>query len=223
MSHSTWILLLYTLWLPASLLSQPALVSDSASNQVDTVHTGMAVFGKVLGIHGADTLAVQGDLILVEAEIVGEGTLSLCASQPQRITARKSSVQHLHIDNPTKVTVQGELTIQKSLVVESGVVDSRMAKFVLSDSCCLHIQAGGHVLWQETPLLVKQAKDVPQTRLNSLSNWATVWQELIRCKTALLPTSIQFAHQPFKWLHKARIPLSPPPESRNKAAIVSRA
>lgn len=223
MSYSGWILFLYTLWLPASLLAQPVLVSGSVENQVDTVHMGMAVFGKVLGIHGIDTLALQGDLILVEAEIVGSGILSLCGRRPQRIIAKKSSVQNLHIANPTKVIVQGDLSIQKSLVIEKGVFDSRMANLMLSNRCRFQISKEGQILWQKNRLLVKQASTVPQSRPVFSITWVTVNQDITNWERGQLLTSIQFTHQPFRWSQQEYTPPSPPPEPSNKTASISRA
>jgi hypothetical protein len=222
MSFSRWLLLAGIVWLPGSLLAQSGLMPTEAGGRTDTVRVGMGVFGNVLGIHGADTLALQGDLVLVEAEVVGEGVLSLCANRPQKIMAQKSSIQNLYVANPTKVIVQGDLIIRKSLVIENGVLDSRMATLMLADTCRFRVGNGAQILWPKNTLLVKQASTIPDSRPDPPTAWEATWQEVTSWKRGRFSAAIQLSDQLNGWVPEEITPPSPPPEPVNKGAFVGR-
>ncbi|GAB3741769.1 hypothetical protein GCM10028816_50700 [Spirosoma lituiforme] len=82
---------------------------------------GLGVFGQSLGIHGGDSLGVYGDLVLVHAEVVGEGVLVLKSRHPQHIVSNHSTLSNLALKNPTRVDLQGELRVKQSLTVDQGV------------------------------------------------------------------------------------------------------
>lgn len=107
---------------------------------------GLGVFGSVLGLHGSDTLTVRGDLVLDRADVVGDGVLSMQGKKPARLVARHSRLAHLHIRAEKGVTLQGDLRIERSLTIETGILDVRTATMILGTQAQLRLLPTGKLL-----------------------------------------------------------------------------
>ena len=107
---------------------------------------GLGVFGDMTIHDGAP--GVWGTLVLDRVQV--RGKLTLADHIPQRIIARLSRVEHLLVTNPTRVTLQGDLTIDGALRVKRGVFDARLANLVFSDSAKRVVGPGGRLLLQST-------------------------------------------------------------------------
>lgn len=119
-----------------------AVVANTApGNHPEQV--GMAVWGNALGIHTNDTLLARGDLFLFDAHIQGNGALLLTDTTSRRITAYRSSLSHLIIDNTETVVLHGSLHLRCGLTVARGIFDTRTADFSLADSAFVHLLPQG--------------------------------------------------------------------------------
>ncbi|PRY27022.1 hypothetical protein CLV58_13524 [Spirosoma oryzae] len=154
------------LWLAVSVPvdGQAPLERTTDAQRMDTSRTsqlrGLGIFGKALGIHGQDSLLVAGDLVLDRAEVVGEGVLLLKSRAPQQLIARHSTLINLAIDNPTQVTLRGDLRVKQSLTVKEGTLIDRDGNLTLDPTCQTTLLAGGQL---RTGPIVRPA--VPLTRL----------------------------------------------------------
>lgn len=124
---------------------------------------GMGVFGTALGIHGRDSLMVAGDLVLDHADVVGEGVLVLKSKQPKRLIARNSTLTNLAIDNPTRVTLQGDLRITGHLTIKAGTFATDEGTLMLTPTCQTKLLVGGQL---KTGLIVRSALPVSRLAIN---------------------------------------------------------
>ncbi|GAB3958107.1 hypothetical protein GCM10028805_51900 [Spirosoma harenae] len=138
-------------WLAWLWLSLPLTVwAQQPAEHLTAKQTGVGVFGAVMGIHG-DTMGVWGDVVLDSANVVGEGQLSLRGRSttepvaPQRIVAKHAQVQHLHLANPGKTMLLGDLRVEKSLTVETGVFDVSAGKLEQGATCQIRLLRGAQL------------------------------------------------------------------------------
>ena len=131
----------YIALLAGFMLFTYQLFGDTAAVQPIT-SSGLGVWNDVLYIHTADTLTMQGNLHLFQAEINGSGTLLMKDARPCYLLAEKSSLTNLLIDNTDTVTLIGELFIKASLTILHGVLDTRNAHLFLADTAQVKIEFG---------------------------------------------------------------------------------
>ncbi len=136
------------MWIAVSLpvdgqtLTQGEQTADTSRGQMPV---GMGVFGPVLGIHGHDSLMVAGDLVLDHADVVGAGALVLKSRQPRRLQSTTSTLTNLVIDNPTQVTLAGDLRVTGHLTVKEGTFVTNNGILTLTPACQTQLLAGGQL------------------------------------------------------------------------------
>jgi hypothetical protein len=101
-------------------------------------------------------VGVRGDLHLQEAAIRGQGQLLLIDTLPQNIYAHQSSINQLTIDNPSLVSLEGQLTITGRLNLQAGTFDTRNALLQLADTAQLLITGQARLL-EDTPSQLQSA------------------------------------------------------------------
>lgn len=142
-----WIALWIAVSLPADGQTLPlaSSVAQPADTSREQVPLGMGVFGAVLGIHSSDSLIVMGDLMLDHANVVGEGVLVLKGRQPRRLMSTNSILTNLAIDNPTQVTLEGDLRVTKHLTVKGGTFAADNGTLTVTPVCQTQLLAGGRL------------------------------------------------------------------------------
>ncbi len=139
------------LWLVVSVpvdgqvIPQAPTAVATADTSREQVSLGMGVFGTVLGIHGSDSLMVAGDLVLDHADVVGAGALVLKSRQPRRLMSTHSTLTNLVIDNPTQVTLAGDLRVTEHLMVKGGTLVADNGILTLAPACQMQLLAGGQL------------------------------------------------------------------------------
>lgn len=109
-----------------SLLPQGTYATSTPTDQP----LGVGIFGPVFIQN--DTLALWGDLVLEHAQMQGAGVLTLIETKPQRVVSHQSRIDNLALLNPTRVTLHGNLVIEKTLTIDQqGVFDGQWAKLTL--------------------------------------------------------------------------------------------
>lgn len=99
-------------------------------------------------------IALKGDLVLEKGKILGRGTLLLKNDTPQEITCHQGYIENLSIDNPTKITLDGNLKIGDMLVVKSGIFDISEGKLVINPNN-IELLLGGSILKNKSPQFEK--------------------------------------------------------------------
>lgn len=185
----------------------------SAPTRAQTVRSGLGVFGNGFGIHGTDTLTVWGDLVLEGTEVVGEGTLKLRGHRSAQLVAHRSTVQKLHVANPTRVTLHGDLRVTQRLTVEEGSLDTRPGALILPNTCTVVISKADKLLVHTNVLIAfaqpRQLQQGPQ-QLDADSAPVMIWpgrRRDIKCTLIVLTKEVlrteQYTEQP-----------TPPPEGQ---------
>lgn len=198
-----WLLAATTVW---------ALPQSDLPGKAAPGGPGVGVFGPALGIHGTHSLVVWNDLILDQATVVGAGALVLRGSHTQHVLAKHSRVNHLQLDNPGRVVLQGELVVEKSLVVQQGTFDTRTAQLILGDTCRLRLGPGAKLLRQPQLTAVEELWGLPKRTDNTATYWAILTEPVARI-------AIQEEQGPQASIsytdglcHDQNKPVSPPPE-----------
>jgi hypothetical protein len=119
---------------------------DSAAQATSSAASGLYVKNNALGTFGDKALTVFGDVYLDNADIQGTGALTLASDKPQKIVAHNSKINNLVIDNPTVVTLEGQLLIRQKLTVSNGVFDTRNALLEFADTAQIRLEAKGRIL-----------------------------------------------------------------------------
>lgn len=157
------------LWIAVSLpvdgqtLTQTPVGIQTVDTSREQGLLGMGVFGPVLGIHGADSLLVAGDLVLDHASVVGEGVLVLKSQQPKRLISTNSTLTNLAIDNPAQVTLEGDLQVTQHLTVREGTFATDNGSLMLAPACQTQLLAGGQL---KTGPTVQPALPVARLAIN---------------------------------------------------------
>ena len=111
---------------------------------VGPAKSGIGIFD-TLFIAGNASLHVHGDMYLKQAHVLGKGSLVITGESQSRIVSDHSEVNNLEISTRSKVNLEGELAVNQSLTVQSGVFDISGGKLDVADSATVHLQNGGQI------------------------------------------------------------------------------
>ncbi|REA60953.1 hypothetical protein DSL64_13745 [Dyadobacter luteus] len=105
---------------------------------------GIGIFDTLFVANGS--LAVHGDIHLVDAHVLGQGSLVMRAESSAKIVSQRSEVNNLVVVMPGRVQLEGELVIRQSLSLQSGILDVSAGALILSDSAALQLKHGASIL-----------------------------------------------------------------------------
>jgi len=123
--------------------------------------TGVMIRGPI-NISSGAMFTTFNDLFLQNAEVSGSGELRLKANHPQKIHAFRSTIACLTLDNPTQVSLTGDLKIENKLSVKNGVFDVRQGKLKLKEDAKVELMNGATILHREHGVL---SQNIPSKRL----------------------------------------------------------
>jgi hypothetical protein len=119
-------------------LSQLCLGAKSSAKN------GVGIFD-TLFIASNTSLNIQGDVYLKHAHVLGKGTLAVQGESRGKIVSDHSEVNNLKVTTHSKVRLEGELTVNHSLTVQSGIFDLSAGKLDVSDSTEVKILNGAEI------------------------------------------------------------------------------
>jgi hypothetical protein len=143
-------------------LISPLAYGEGALPVVVDNNEGLCIKGQ-MGIMEGGTLSTFSNLYLDNASIKGPGTFIITGEAPQTILAKNSDINNLTIDNPTTVSLVGDLTINTSLVVNRGVFDASKGHLIMADSVNINLLNGSKIINSPSNIL-------PDITQNSLQN-----------------------------------------------------
>lgn len=153
-------------------------ISDIGFAQEDTCRkspsdaSGVYIVGKI-GIFNNETLAVFSPVIILnKTEQIGSGTLLIKSAHPQKINSTNATLNNLVIDNPSVVTLKGNLHINHSLTLKDVTFDISDGTLNLDPTATVTLINKGHLKYDNSVLGKKAIKhravlDTEFTYLNS--------------------------------------------------------
>jgi hypothetical protein len=143
------------------LIGQLAYSKD-ALPIVAGINEGLYIKGQ-MGIMEGGTLASYNYLYLDNASVKGAGSFIITSEAPQTILAKNSDIDNLAIDNPTTVSLVGDLTINNSLAINRGVFDASKGHLIMADSVNINLLNGAKIINRPSNIL-------PDITHNNLQN-----------------------------------------------------
>lgn len=177
--------------------------------------TGLAIWNAVFCIHNNDTLALYGDLHLLDANVQGSGTLALIADTLQNIFAHNSRLSNLLISNRDTVVLHGELQVENSLVINQGVFDARSGKLILSDTIFIWVHPSAQWLRTQADVWLALGFAFPPPS-NNTPPPCTVICYTDNCLTRLLPPCFLMPPGPIDAMLLAGWARNPDPPPRGR-------
>lgn len=116
---------------------------------------GLYVSNTKIYISEKATLTVAEDLVIDNSKILGDGEVIMKSKKPQKINCKNASISKIIIDNPTKITLTGNLNITKKLTVKHGILDITQGNLII-DSSNVHLLFGASI-YNHKNLEVKDA------------------------------------------------------------------
>lgn len=103
--------------------------------------TGISIFD-TLFIANNTSLSIHGNVYLNQAHVLGKGNLVVQGESQSKIISDYSEVNNLEIITHGIVSLEGELTVNHSLSVQSGILDLSAGKLDVSDSTEIQLLNG---------------------------------------------------------------------------------
>jgi len=119
-------------------------VSLAGMGAAGPAKSGIGIFD-TLFIAGNASLRVHGDVYLTQAHVLGKGSLVITGESQSKIVSDHSEVNNLKISTNSKVNLEGELAVNQSLTVRSGLFDISAGKLDVSDSAKVYLQNRGRI------------------------------------------------------------------------------
>jgi hypothetical protein len=121
------------------------VVAQLCLGEAGTAKTGIGIFD-TLFIAENGTLRIHGNVYLKQAHVLGEGRLLVQGESQSKIVADHSEVNNLEITTHTTISLEGELAVNQSLTVQSGIFDISAGKLYVSDSTAIQLNNRGSIL-----------------------------------------------------------------------------
>jgi hypothetical protein len=121
------------------------VVPQLCLGEAGTVKTGIGVFD-TLFIAESGTLRIHGDVYLAQAHVLGKGRMVIGGDSRSEIVSDHSEISNLEIYTHTTITLEGELAVNQTLTVQSGIFDISAGKLDVADITAIALMNGGKIL-----------------------------------------------------------------------------